>query len=32
LPKSALGHIVQKIYYHSGAALNNHSTLVNRLH
>jgi sugar lactone lactonase YvrE len=28
LPKSALGHVVQKIYYHTGRA----STLKNRLH
>jgi sugar lactone lactonase YvrE len=32
LPKSALGHIVQKIYYHTGKFLNNRSVLINRLH
>ena len=32
LSKSALGHIVQKIYYHTGSALNNRSILINRLH
>jgi len=30
LPKSALAHILPKIYYHTGRALNNH--LVNKLH
>ncbi|MBS1521033.1 MAG: SMP-30/gluconolactonase/LRE family protein [Bacteroidetes bacterium] len=32
LPKYSLGHIVQKIYYHTGRALNNRSILFNRLH
>ena len=32
LPKSALGRIVQKIYYHTGRALNNRSILLNRHH
>ena len=32
LPKSALGHVVQKIYYHTGKALNSRSILINRLH
>ena len=32
LPKSALGHTVQKIYYHTGRALFNKSVLTNRLH
>ncbi len=31
LPKSALRHIVQKIYYHTGKALNNRS-MINKLH
>jgi streptogramin lyase len=32
LPKSSLGYIIQKIYYHTGRALNNRSVLLNRLH
>ena len=32
LPKTALGRVVQKIYYHTGKALNNRSILTNRLH
>lgn len=32
LPKSALGHVVQKIYYHTGRVLNNRSAMINRLH
>jgi len=32
LPKTALGRVVQKIYYHTGKALNNRSMLINRFH
>ena len=32
LPKTALGGVVQKIYYHTGKALNNRFILTNRLH
>ena len=32
LPKSALGHFVQKIYYHTGRALNNRPIIINRAH